>query len=401
MSDRSSVARAVGVLAACYLPGFISAATVDEIREDFPLGQATLGAAFAIYWGVAAVTSTPAARLTERIGPVAAIRIAGFIAAASCAAIAAFARSAPALMVLLAVGGTSISLAAPAANVIIVDGIRTGRRATVFAISQSSPPLGILLAGLAVPTLAQPLGWRPVYLSAAGLALCASLLIRRVPRHEVAARPVTVDRPSLRPLALIMVGVTAGNAAVGGMNAFLIDAASSAGVTHTAAAGVLVLGAGLTIVARVVVGVRADRSGRDPLPAVAMLLGGGAIGYALLAADIPALFVVGALFALVFGWVWISLFTYAVASRYATSVGPATGVMQTGFFAGGVLGPVGVGLIVESSSFSTGWLVLAVAMLIAAATVAVGRRALPDHPRSAASGMMAKQMLVLVEEGRR
>jgi predicted MFS family arabinose efflux permease len=264
-----------------------------------------------------------------------------------------------------------------------MDGIRPGRRATVFAISQSSPPLAILLAGVAVPSLAQPLGWRPVYLCAAALALCTSLLVRTAPRRSGAAAGDTAARPNLRPLALIMVGVTAGNAAVGAMNAFLIDAAPSAGVSHAAAAGVLALGAGLSIAARIAVGVVADRRARDPLPAVATLLSGGALGYAMLAAQVPVLYIIGALFVLVFGWVWISVFVYAVVSRYAQTVGAATGVMQTGFFAGGVLGPVIFGVVAELSSFSLAWVLLALATLIAAATVTGGRRTLPAHPAPA------------------
>jgi MFS family permease len=383
MSESGNVARAVGVLAACYLPGFICAATVDEIRRDFSLGEATLGAAFAIYWGVAALVSTPASRLVDRMGAVTAIRIAGLIAATACAAIAVFVQSAAALMVLLALGGASLALATPAANVIIMAGIRPGRRATVFAISQSSPPLGILLAGLAVPLLSQPFGWRPVYLCAGGLALATSLLIRRAPRQAPAAGQETAIRPDLRPLALMMIGVTGGNAALGAMNAFLIDSSESAGVTTEAAALVLVVGASLSIAARIAVGVRADRNSRDPLPTVAGLLAGGSLGYALLALQAPALFFIGSLLVLVFGWVWISVFVYAVVSRYAESVSAATGVVQTGFFTGGVIGPIAFGVIVERSSFSVAWIVVACTTLIAAITVTFARRTLPAHPAPA------------------
>jgi MFS transporter len=373
MTSPADVARALGVLAACYLPGFISAATVDEIRDDFAMSPAVLGAAFAIYWGMAAITSTPASRVVDRIGPVSSIRLAGLIAATSCAAVAVLVHSAPLLMLLLAFGGTSIALASPAANVILMAGIRPGRRATVFAISQSSPPLGILLAALAVPLLAQPLGWRPVYLCGAALALGTSLLVRTAPRRTAQTASPGLARPNLRPLALVMLGVTAGNASVGAMNAFLIDAAPSAGVSRAAAAVVLAAGAALSIVVRA----------HDPLPGVAALLTGGALGYALLATQAPALFVIGALFVLVFGWVWTSLFVYAVVTRYSTAVGAATGVLQTGFFAGGVLGPVVFGLVVEASSFSTAWLLVALGMLVAGVTVALARSTLPAHPAAA------------------
>ena len=82
---------------------------------------------------------------------------------------------------------------------------------------------------------------------------------------------------------------------------------------------------------------------------------------------------------LVFGWGWMGLFTYAVVNRYAGLPEKATGVMQTGFFAGGVLGPVGFGLLVETGSFTIGWASATVGMLVAAVSVYVGRRLLPPH----------------------
>lgn len=69
MSHSVNVGRAVGVLAACYLPGFISAVAVDQIRDDFPVSSSALGVAFATYWGVAAVTSVPAAGSWTGSGP--------------------------------------------------------------------------------------------------------------------------------------------------------------------------------------------------------------------------------------------------------------------------------------------------------------------------------------------
>jgi MFS family permease len=376
------VGRAVAVLALCALPGFIAGAVVDEIRADLAFSDGALGIAFASFWGSAAIAAAPAGRLVRRIGATASVRLAGLVAAGTSAAVGAFVHSAPALILLMLVGGTSIALATPAVNVILIGALRPGRRALAFGIAQSSPALAILLAGLAVPGLAQPLGWRPVYLVAAALALAATLLIRGVP-GSVAERSPSA-RPNVRPLALMMAGMTAASAAIGALNAFLVASAPSAGVSYEAAGLILAVGAAISIAFRIALGVRADRHGKDPLPLVAGLLAGGALGYVMLTAQVPALFVTGALFALVFGWAWISLFGYAVVSRYVDSVESATGVMQTGFFAGGVLGPLAFGMIVEFGTFALAWTALAVAMLVGAATIAGGRRALPVHPSGSA-----------------
>jgi hypothetical protein len=103
------VARAVALLTACALPGFVTGSVVLEIREDFPLGPGALGISFSTFWGMSALASAPAGRVVERLGPAWGMRLAGGIAAASSAAIAAWAGSALGLTLLLAVGGTAIS----------------------------------------------------------------------------------------------------------------------------------------------------------------------------------------------------------------------------------------------------------------------------------------------------
>ena len=168
------MARAVALLTACALPGFVTGSVVLEIREDFSLGPGALGISFSTFWGMSALASAPAGRVVEQLGPAWGMRLAGGIAAASSAAIAVWADSALGLTLLLAVGGTAISFATPAANTLLLAGVPEGRRALAFGIAQSSLPGGLLLAGIAVPAVAEPLGWRLVFLGAAVLALLAA-----------------------------------------------------------------------------------------------------------------------------------------------------------------------------------------------------------------------------------
>jgi MFS family permease len=380
-ASATNVARAVALLTACALPGFLSGSLVAQIRDDFPLGEVAIGLSFSTFWGVAAAASTPAAKVVERIGSSAAMRLAGAIAAGAAGAIALWVDSGVSLVVLLAVGGLSMALATPGANALLVRAVPPRRRALAFGLSQSSPPAALLLAGLAVPTVAAPLGWRPVFVGSALLAIGAAALVPGgLSGTRSSASPVQEGAPDLRPLALVMCGVTLGNAALGALNAFLVAAAPSAGVSGSAAAVTLAVGSALTIPLRIWLGGRADRrGGTDPLPTVVALLAAGAAGFALVATQASWLFLGGALLVLVFGWGWIGLFTYAVVTRYLRAPETATGVMQTGFYAGGVFGPVGFGLLVETGSFTLGWITATVATLAAAAAVMVARRTLPPH----------------------
>jgi Na+/melibiose symporter-like transporter len=176
-----------------------------------------------------------------------------------------------------------------------------------------------------------------------------------------------------------MLGVTLGYAALGAANAFLVAAAPSAGVSHGVAAITLSVGAGVSILLRIALGARADHRGDDPLPIAALLLTGGAVGYVLLPVSEPVVFVLGAILVLTLGWAWIGLFGWAVVSRYAGSVESATGVLQTGAFAGGVLGPLAFGLTAQATSFATAWIAAGAAALGAAASVAAAGRILPAH----------------------
>jgi MFS family permease len=381
-ADAHHVGRAVALQTACAVPGFITGSVVVQLREDFPVSELALGVAFSIYWGVAAVASAPAAKLVERIGPGTAMRLAGVIAAASCAAIALFVGSMMALIGLLAVGGLSISLATPGVNALFVRSVPPDRRALPFGLSQSGPPAGLLLAGLAVPVVAEPAGWRAVFVGAAVLALAAAAV---APHGEAGTAPGAASAapttpPDLRPLAVVMLGVTLANGALGALNAFLVAAAPQAGVDPSTAAITLAVGSAITIAFRIGVGARTDRrGGGDPLPMVIGLLVTGAVGFALVATQQAVTFLSGALLVLIFGWGWMGLFTFAVVARYAASPETATGVMQTGFFAGGVLGPVGFGLLVQTGSFTLGWIVATVGALAAAGAVAAARRVLPPH----------------------
>ena len=82
--------------------------------------------------------------------------------------------------------------------------------------------------------------------------------------------------------------------------------------------------------------------------------------------------------ALVFGlgWSWPGLLTYAVVRLNPAAPAVATSITQTGVFAGGATGPVVFGLLVQAGSYRVAWSAAAVAMLLAAGLMGVGRRML-------------------------
>ena len=73
--------------------------------------------------------------------------------------------------------------------------VATQRQGLAFGAQQSGATLGALLAGLALPAVAIPLGWRWAYVAAAALALGAAAFAprvgaRRQPRSALPRRAV-------------------------------------------------------------------------------------------------------------------------------------------------------------------------------------------------------------------
>lgn len=364
------------MLTACALPGFLAGALVLEIREDFTLAEATLGVAFAVWWGVGSAASTPVAKVVERIGPVWAMRVAGGLAAASCLAVAALAGSALALILLLALGGLSLAFAAPGVNTLILRAVPGDAQGLAFGLVQSSLPIGLILAGLSVPLLAHPLGWRPTFLAAAALAAVAALAApRSAPPLESPGGVEPSVRPDLRPLVLLAVGISLGTGAVGTVNAFFASGAPDAGVSATQVGLTSALASAAGVGVRIAAGLWVDRrdSGRALL-VVSAMLAAGATGFGLLSAGSSLVYLAGATLVLTLGWSWMGLFTFAVVRAYSQAPEIATGVIQTGFFAGGTVAPIVFGLVVERSSFDVAWLLAGAGALVAAATVWSGRR---------------------------
>ena len=78
----------VALIVATVLPGFLTASLATRIRDDFSFENSALGLCVAVFYVVSAVSSNPAGRLLERIGPVRGMRLAAALTTASCLAVA-------------------------------------------------------------------------------------------------------------------------------------------------------------------------------------------------------------------------------------------------------------------------------------------------------------------------
>lgn len=372
--ERRIQAAAVTTALVGVLPVFLTGALAVQIGRDLTFGPSRLGIASGAFFAAAAAGSALMGRVSERIGPGRAMRV-----AAGCAALLLAALSqAPGyalLLVLLVGAGFANSLAQVGANLLVAKGIPAERQGWSLALKQAGVPAGTLLGGLAVPALGVTVGWRWAYAAAAVLALGA---LWSVPVGAVA--PGGRDRPGrdgdvpLGPLVLLAVAVGFAAAANGSLATFIVSAGVDAGLGESGAGLVLTGGSAAGISMRLLAGARADRRGSRHLPVVSALLVGGAAGYLLLVPGAVVTHLLGAAVAFGSGWAWPGLFNLAVVRLNPSAPAAATGITQTGVYVGALAGPILFGFVVDAWGYGPAWTLTAVSSLAAAGGMVHGRR---------------------------
>jgi predicted MFS family arabinose efflux permease len=247
------------------------------------------------------------------------------------------------------------------------------RHGVAFGAMQAGAPFGAVLAGLALPAMAIPFGWRWAFVATAGLAAAAALAAPAAGSTAPAALAGARPRGLSSVHALAVTAWLASSAGTG-LVSFIVLYAVESGMSESAA-GLLLAGLSLAAAcSRIALGLGLDRGGGDPLRPVAMMMVVGAGGFVALISGAPAAIVVGALMAGGIGWAWPGALTSAVVARAPGAPAWAVGVMMTGLFAGAVTGPLATGVLAEREQFTAAWLTLAAFALAAAGTVAVVSR---------------------------
>ena len=335
------------------LPGFLTASLAPRIRGDFAFADATLGVTVAIFYAISALSSTPCGRLVDRIGGTRGMRLAAGLVVVCALSVALLAESAPGLVALLVLGGVANGMGGPAVSALLKREVHEGRQGLAFGVQQSGASIGSLMAGLALPLVAIPFGWRWGFVAAAVLAVVSVLPVPRA--GPVPAEVAQTVRRGLSSVHAIAVAAALASAAGVGFVSFLVTYSVRSDIGEAEAG--LLLGA-VSLVAtltRIGLGSLFDRTGREPLVLLAAMLTAAAGAYLLLIGGEPPPIVAGALLAGALGWSWPGGLTLAVVRRRPEAPAWAVGVMMSGLFAGAVAGPLATGLLAEHGSFAAVW----------------------------------------------
>ncbi|WP_243709699.1 MFS transporter, partial [Micromonospora sp. 15K316] len=369
-------ASAIAVTIACVLPVFLVGGLAVQLGEELRFSPAGLGLVVSVYFGVGALASVPSGALAERYGPAVVARAGILLSTACLLAVATLARSFPVLLGLMAVGGVANALGQLASNAALARHVPPHRQGLSFGVKQAAIPVSTLLAGAAVPTIALTVGWRWAFVAAAVAALATLLAVPA--REGGATRRAGRVRAGRGTGALVVIGVAA-TLAAGAANAlgtFVVDAAAARGLAPALAGLMLTLGGAVCVVTRVGSGWLADRRSGGHVAVIAAMLLVGAGGLGLLTVAGVAPLVVGVVLGFGLGWAWPGLLNFAVVRLHPQAPAAATSITQTGVYAGGCLGPLGLGTVAARIGYPAMWGTAALAMLLAAALMLTGSRLL-------------------------
>ncbi len=354
------------------------------VRADLGLSRAQVGGLTAIVFLGAALSSSPAGRLTDRYG---APRLLVVALVAVGGAVGTFAL-APNLVVIL-IAALSIGLAygviTPPTNVIVRGSANPRSRGLMMSLKQTGVTVGGLIAGATLPTIAEATSWRTALFAPAALAALvaavAFLLRRRLAAHDGSGVAAGIGEPS-RPLALSRrwrVGTGAFGFLMAGMQLSLVTHLSVFLVEDHAWTLVT---AGLAISLAMVTGtvgrlgwaILSDRVFPDRRDAGLRLNAYlGVIGFAILAAveaDGVVWATIAVLGACSIGWNGVFL-TMISESVPPDQVGRASGIALRNVFFGVVVLPPALGAVADAAGWSVTWGVAAALTLLATAGLAL------------------------------
>lgn len=379
-SSMQAVLVGSGATVVCALPVYLLGALAVQVTQEFEFGLTQLGIAVALFRATGAVVAGLTGYLADRLGATRSLRIAIVLAALSSIGVSGLANTYVSLVAWLMLGAIGKSLCQPAANRLLVNNVREGRRGIAFGVKQSAAPASTIIGGLSVPLIALTVGWRWAYVMVAVLSVIVLIAIGRRPSSSGGAarkaRPAAGRLRDPRTIVTLALAFGLGTAASSTVPTFYVDAAVRAGTTEQIAGTLLAAASIAAMITRIVTGFAADRIVRGHTLLCAGLLASGALGLLALAADSPGLMTVGAIVALAGTWGFNAVFWFALMQAYPDAPGKITGAVSPGGLAGGVVGPILMGALAERFGYPAGWMFAAVSATLAAVGMVYGAKRL-------------------------
>ncbi len=420
----ASVGLAIALATAGVLPVFLTGALAVQLEASLHVGATAVGGAVSTFFGASALSSVRGGRLAERVGPFKVMLVAVALSLVALVGTGLFVTSYPALLGFLVAGGVSNGTMQPAVNLLLSRAVADHRQGLAFGVKQAAIPTATLLSGLAVPALAITAGWHFAYLAAGGLVLLVGTVLllggrplMPAPAPAPAPAPPRAGVPTshvrdavepgersegghprassgadfdVRPLIYLAAAMACAVAASNTLGSFVVPGAVHDGVSPGLAGLLSAAGSVVGLATRVGVGWRADRAGsrgrraaEAHLRTVATLIAVGAFGFGALAIGNVDVLFPAVLVAYGGGWGYNGLFNLAVVRAYPETPARATGVTQVGTYVGGMVGPLGFGIVADHLGFDVGWALCGGFAVVAVVAFSLSRQRLRAATRPA------------------
>jgi MFS family permease len=368
-----------------FMPPFLLGALAVPITTELRFTEARLGLAVSVFFLTGALASVHAGRLTERCGSRRGMAISAWAAAGLLILLALVARTWWSLVACLALAGLINSLAQPAADLALARGISYRQQGLAYGLRTGSVPVATLLAGLAVPAIGLTVGWRWAFVGAASLAVLYGLTAAGLDSGFDPPRAISAEPLPMTPLVVLAVSVGLGIGLQHAMSAFYVSSAVALGHGEAVAGALLAVGALSAALGRAAWGRVADVTGRLSPLTIAVLMLIGAVATALLGLQGgTAGLLASTVVAFAAGSGWNGLKVLMVVRAVPNAPAAAMGVVMVGAFGGGVLGPFGLGLLIEAVGYRAAWPIVAASLVGAAALVLAAGPRLQRHAMAAA-----------------
>jgi MFS family permease len=358
-------------------------ALAPTLRASLHLTTAEVGLIAGLVSLGALTASVPAGHVTDRIGagPSLTLALLGVTAGVIIAMLA------PGRWVFLGgafVAGLGYGAVNPATNVLSTALVPRRRRALFLSVKQTGVTVGGLAAGLALPRLAQWLGWRSALTLAIAVLVAGVVMGLWAARREAAgwfdstrdapagrSAPTSVSLPRIAPTALfgfVMSGVQFSLA--GYLTVYLVDAH---GFSKTTAGTALSVAFASACVGRIAWGWLSDRWFASHATTLSLIAAASAAAIAAMATGVGGLslwliVVMIGLSSIAWNGVYMALITEP-ATR--DGLGRATGRGLTAIYAGSALVPPLLGAVKDATdSWPVAWSVAIAAVLLAGAILA-------------------------------
>ncbi len=372
-------AAAIAVTTVGVLPVYMVGVLWVQLRADLGFGPELLGTLVATFFFTSALAALTAGTVVRRFGTTPVVRLSALVGAISMLLIALAAQHTPVLLGALVLAGWGNGIGQPASNDLISRAVATTRHGLAYGTKQAAIPLSTMIAGVAVPVVAIPFGWRPAFAIGAALALLVLLVVPGAGRLRPpgSAEPSEAAGPFRRaPLFVLATGLMLGAATGNALGSFFVATAVDSGIAPATAGVLAAVASGVGAAARVAFGWLADRVRTRWLLVVAAQMAIGGLSYALLGTGVEVLIAAGAVIGYCTGWAWAGLSTFSVARMHPGMAARATSITQGGMGAGAAVGPLLFGLVVSATSYTVAWYATAAVSVVAGAVVVQARRML-------------------------